>query len=272
MEFPRVLLVDDDPSFAHTITAVAKLAQIPLHYCCSTRGLTARMLEENDVIICDFEMPTISGVQLAKVIARTFPKLPLVLISAYTKPFRAERPAEVSLFITKYEGPRAILDAAIQLYQERAESDVTQSAMENGVKSHAPSSIEEVTKIGFDDVLNPATLKNLEALNSEDNPKFLQELFLLYLQHGPAAFFEMENRARSKQSDLMRSSAHRLKGLSFNLGATKLVEACQQIEEAGRNNDWTGIEEKIKAARHNLYLVFDFISLRLRDFSKGKEE
>ena len=64
-----------------------------------------------------------------------------------------------------------------------------------------------------------------------ENQEFINELKGLFLQHAPATYEEVLRLLEEGKIDSLKSQAHRLKGLAYNLAAEKLASVCAQIEE-----------------------------------------
>lgn len=82
----RILLVDDNPSVRHYLRAILEL-QSSWRVCAEARnGLEAlhRVLESPpDVILLDYQMPDLNGVDVAMQIRELFPDIPILMVTLH---------------------------------------------------------------------------------------------------------------------------------------------------------------------------------------------
>lgn len=82
----RILLVDDNPSVLHYLRAILEL-QTSWRVCGEARtGAEAlhKVLEAPpDVILLDYQMPDLNGVDIAKQIYELFPKIPILMVTLH---------------------------------------------------------------------------------------------------------------------------------------------------------------------------------------------
>jgi DNA-binding NtrC family response regulator len=110
---PRILLVDDDPSFGSILTRLAAAGNIHLEHRASPRGLdVSKVRESYDVIITDYDLENVTGIQLIHSLEACDQSLPTVLISSHQE-IRREMPRSVIYSLCKSEGPQRILVAAL---------------------------------------------------------------------------------------------------------------------------------------------------------------
>ena len=82
----RILLVDDNPSVRHYLRAILE-QQNTWQVCGEARtGAEAlhKVLESPpDLILLDYQMPDLNGVDVAKQISEMFPKIPILLVTIH---------------------------------------------------------------------------------------------------------------------------------------------------------------------------------------------
>jgi HPt (histidine-containing phosphotransfer) domain-containing protein len=81
-------------------------------------------------------------------------------------------------------------------------------------------------------LLDPAMISELREMPPSDGVSMLQELVDLFLQGAPARIAQI-GQAIENPSQLA-FHAHALKSMSLNLGAKRIVEIAQKLEELGR--------------------------------------
>lgn len=93
---PRILLIEDDTSIAASLQRV--LAQRGYEVILETRGDSGLRLTETsrfDVVLTDFKLPGLSGLDLVRQLREAKPRLPVILITAH-------RTTETAIEATKY--------------------------------------------------------------------------------------------------------------------------------------------------------------------------
>ena len=82
----RILLVDDNPSVRHYLRAI--LEQQPAWRVCGearTGAEALRMVLESppDLVLLDYQMPDLNGVDVARQISTLFPKIPILMVTIH---------------------------------------------------------------------------------------------------------------------------------------------------------------------------------------------
>jgi DNA-binding NarL/FixJ family response regulator len=82
----RILLVDDNPSVRHYLKAI--LEQQPEWRVCGEARSGAEALRKvieapPDLILLDYQMPDLNGVDVAKQIGELFPKIPILMVTLH---------------------------------------------------------------------------------------------------------------------------------------------------------------------------------------------
>ena len=92
------------------------------------------------------------------------------------------------------------------------------------------SSDESVTKSASEELLDQDVLADVLSLAGPDHPKFFSELVGLYETTG-AETLELMLQAEKAQDQVHLSRlAHKLKGMSINLGAKAVADHCARLE------------------------------------------
>jgi CheY-like chemotaxis protein len=91
-------------------------------------------------------------------------------------------------------------------------------------------------KIEAKPTLEPAALAELQSLADPDGPDIFGELVQLYLGDLPERMDGIRQAVAQADSAALRREAHRLKGSSQQMGATRLAALCLELENLGRNN------------------------------------
>ncbi len=97
----RILVVDDNPAFRHYLRAF--LEQHSTWQVCdeAQNGREAlQCLEEKnppDVILLDFQMPDLNGLDVARQITKLFPEIPILMVTIYLSRQLAEAARRVGI-------------------------------------------------------------------------------------------------------------------------------------------------------------------------------
>lgn len=111
---PKILLVDDDEVFGRTMQRYCIKMGVPLTYCSTVSQLEGFPVDAFDILICDFELQNINGVQLIRALSRRGTSVPVLLVSAYRDLGRILTKTSPP-FVSKEKGPEAILKEAMRL-------------------------------------------------------------------------------------------------------------------------------------------------------------
>jgi CheY-like chemotaxis protein len=106
---PTVLCVDDNAAFLAAFAAVLELAGFAVTTACDPiEGLALVKRRAFDLAILDYHMPGMTGVQLARKIRRSRPRMPMLLLSANESVPAAELHV-FNRYVTKGENVQAVL-------------------------------------------------------------------------------------------------------------------------------------------------------------------
>jgi len=103
MENPlvRILVVDDNPAVRHYLRAILE-QQSAWQVCDEARtgGEALQRVQKApppDLILMDFQMPDLNGLDVAKQIAQLFPKIPILLVTIHLSTQLAEAARKVGV-------------------------------------------------------------------------------------------------------------------------------------------------------------------------------
>lgn len=85
MIYGRVLLVDDDYNFRRSLSLLLKSVNLDVYEARNGKEAVEKLCENQDfdLIITDFRMEKVDGVELLKFVKINFPHIPVILITAY---------------------------------------------------------------------------------------------------------------------------------------------------------------------------------------------
>jgi two-component system invasion response regulator UvrY len=103
MEIPlvRILVVDDNPAVRHYLRAILE-QQSAWQVCDEARtgGEALQRVQKSpppDLILMDFQMPDLNGLDVAQQIAQLFPKIPILLVTIHLSTQLAEAAKRVGV-------------------------------------------------------------------------------------------------------------------------------------------------------------------------------
>ena len=81
----KVLVIDDKYSVAKVIAELISLVNLTAHVETNSEKVLQRLEEYNyDIIVCDYSMPNINGIQVSKMVKERYPEKPFVLLTGYS--------------------------------------------------------------------------------------------------------------------------------------------------------------------------------------------
>jgi len=218
MERPTLLIVDDDQTSLNLLTKlVSKLNYNVLQALDGATALKVMKKERVNLVIADYDMPKMNGIELLKNMKADFPTIPFILVTAHnnTKVIREAWDAGAFDFFSK---PVFIdrLNQTLRLAIECKAGALTRRKF---------SKLEEAKP--EPELLNVGVIRELAlALDRED-------LMNLFEEFDTNARIELEQLFRNsvaKNHNEVRFLAHRLCGASMNLGLMKFEESIRKIE------------------------------------------
>jgi len=115
---PRILVVDDDPTFGRIMQQAASKKGSALSYCKSIDELSKLQSWDYDVIVMDYDLGSITGFELTTYLEKfTSVEAPVILVSQAKLRGSQKWPQTIREFVHKGLGPFAILDAAFEAHE-----------------------------------------------------------------------------------------------------------------------------------------------------------
>ena len=227
----RLLLADDNP--INQKVGLSVLQKLGYRADVANNGLEVlKALDQKsyDILFLDVQMPEMDGLEATRRIRERWPEFQRPRIIAMTgHALMGDREkclaAGMDDFISK---PVRIgdLQAALErwgTYKSR-QSDTAYLRKER--LAHVP------------DLLDHAILAELREMPPADGVPMLRELVDLFLGNAPQRIAQIKQFLEDPPK--MAFHAHALKSMSLNLGAQKIVELCQKLEEMGHGGNVDG--------------------------------
>ncbi|GEM_PF-573203 len=115
----RILVVDDSPEVADTLRAMLETLNHRVEMAANGReALEMFTPDKYDLVVTDYAMPRMNGVELAETIKRRAPQQFVMMVTAYTFTLAAYdgRPLPVDCILNKPFRPRDFNDCLTQLF------------------------------------------------------------------------------------------------------------------------------------------------------------
>jgi signal transduction histidine kinase/HPt (histidine-containing phosphotransfer) domain-containing protein len=240
--FPlRVLLADDNE--INKKVGLSVLQKLGYRADVASNGLEVlKMLEQKayDIVFLDVQMPEMDGLEAARNIRQRWPD--------------AKRPRIIAMTGNAFLGDREkCLEAGMDDYISKpVRVGELQSALERWAsKVVKKSDTSFFTKQGITKTLLDQTLiSELRAMPPVGGATMLKELISLFLEQAPGRIAQINQFLGDPQK--MAFHAHALKSMSLNLGANRIAQLCQKLEEMAHS----GNEDSINRLAQELDATF----------------
>ncbi len=229
----RVLLADDNP--INQKVGLCLLQKLGYQADVASTGaevLKAVLQKPYDIIFLDVQMPEMDGLEVARQIrscssATSQPVLVAMTGAAFASDREKCLQAGMDDYISK---PVRIneLKAILERWGP-ARTGKTEQAL-----------VQQSTGVAAADLIDARVLDELRTLGPVDGVPMVRKLIELFIEDAPKRIEQLQH-ANGDPAKLA-FHAHALKAMGLNLGAKKVVEICQQLEEKARNGDLAGTE------------------------------
>jgi two-component system, sensor histidine kinase and response regulator len=163
------------------------------------------------LILMDCEMPGMDGFDTTRkirAIEGTAPRIPIIAVTAYAQ--RRDKEKCEASGMDGYLTKPLTLETLKKVLHEWIE----------------PNSSVQGANLSSD------TLNTLRNLKQEGEPDFLNELIDTYSRLAPSILSDLEKAVASRDSGRIKHLAHRLKGMSGNIGALSMQSLCERMQDS----------------------------------------
>ncbi len=252
---PTILIVDDDHV---SLSLLSKLVEkLDYNVVLAEDGMQAFDVirsETIDLVIADYDMPRVNGLELLAKVRAGFPRLPFILVTAYSN-LAVIREAWANGAFDFFQKP---------VYVDRLHQTI-RLAIEYGHLSIARRkfSATEMT-MPEQGLLNTGVIRELAAALERDDLLHIVEEFET---HARIELEQVLRHAMVKDATQVKSVAHRLAGTATNLGLTKISDEMRAIEAnpeapiANPENLDLCLEMSIHWLKHHLTQIFQDIAV-----------
>jgi len=221
----RVLLVEDNPINQEVASFILAHAGATLDIAANGRIALSMLMEDAayDVVLMDLQMPVMNGFEATAAIRAAGMDVPIVAMTANAMD----------------EDRQRSLDAGMQAHLAKPIDVDAMVATLSRVTQRTPAPDQESAPLTL-----PASLPHLPGIDLKSTlPRFAGnverfcELFIRFADGQAHTFGELREHVESGERGAAGQLAHRLRGVSANLGATDAAAAAHALEQALRDAD-----------------------------------
>ncbi len=193
------------------------------------QALDAMEKEKFDLVLLDLHMPIMGGLETARICRFTRngpsgPPLVALTADATQESKKACEEAGFDAYLTKPVEVKKLLEFLDSLTGITGHGATTTA---NAPTAGLPPSGQDVRS----EVIDPATFNELAALGGEED--FLEKLIQIFLETGEQKVADIEKAQLAGKYVLISELSHALKGSAGQIGATTLMELCDQMSRSG---------------------------------------
>jgi len=255
--FPLRLLLADDNSI-NVKVGLSVLQKLGYRADVASNGLEVLKLVEQksyDIILLDVQMPEMDGLEAARRICQQWTA--------------EKRPRMIAMTGNAFLGDREkCLEAGMDDYISKpVRVGELQAALERwGARIVKKTDTTFFTKQGITTTLLDQTLiSELRGMPPAGGATMLKELITLFFEHAPERIAQINQFLGDPQK--MAFHAHALKSMSLNLGANRIAQLCQKLEEMAHS----GNEESLTRLAQELDRTFRMTQKELRGLQDSEK-
>jgi CheY-like chemotaxis protein len=192
--------------------------------------------QEYDVIFMDIQMPEMGGVETTERIRKLLPQSQHPQIIAMTAhALSGDRERYLSQGLDGYLSKPVRLNDLLQILETiKPDSKDKKFAEPIGEAENMNGKESTSASTGYKVIDKRLIQAYLEAIDP-DSPEIIIEIISLLEQDLPGHIEKMEEAIRDQEMDILKRTAHTVKGEVSHFGAETLVTLCNQIEHAAAN-------------------------------------
>jgi PAS domain S-box-containing protein len=239
----HVLLVEDNPINQEVTREMLKKFGVTADIAGNGREAVAAVASHDyDLIFMDCQMPEMDGYQASRVIR-----------TAEQEKSDTTEMVIVALTANAMSGDRKkCLDAGMNDYLPKPFSgDQLRDMLDKWLPGGAAGNTRNVPDLHDGETPDNATSNVIDMEKIREIRDIMGEGFTrivdAFVENGSADLARLEEAAAENDLETLYTVAHRLKGSSGNLGATRLSELSRRLEQGSRTHDLVDVREQVRA-------------------------
>jgi signal transduction histidine kinase/CheY-like chemotaxis protein/HPt (histidine-containing phosphotransfer) domain-containing protein len=207
-----------------------------------------------DVVLMDVQMPILDGLEATRLIRISKPssELPIIAMTANATKRERERCLSSGMddFIAKPIQPKKINNLLAQWLQQKT------------VSNHSQFNAKQVDNCPLDDTLfpnaNDPNIIDIGVLNKllKSNPAKVKKFVHLFLQLADETVTEIKTAQQRHELEKINFIGHRMKSQARTVGAHRLGDLCQELEELSEDSTPKRVDGLIKELDHLMKQIY----------------
>ncbi|MCY3024247.1 MAG: response regulator, partial [Planctomycetota bacterium] len=248
----KILVAEDNPVNVKLVVRLLERAGVRADIADNgVKALQALKQKDYDLALMDVQMPEMDGVQVTQAVRelekRTSRHVPIVALTAHSMKGDREKLLASGMddYLSKPLNAGQFYEMVAK-YVPRAAGGALSAAGE-GPKSpvHAPAG----------QMLDPADLRN----RLGDDEELIREVLRMFLDEGEKTLAKAAESWKKGDAPGLKAVAHYFKGMSANVSAMALRDACRELEQKAAAGDLGGADELLERVKGLLGPTMDAI-------------
>ena len=258
----RVLVVDDSAVNREVVLQALGQYEIePVMVEDGKQAIDAFKRDVFDLVFMDCSMPEMDGFEATRRLreiqqVQQRAHVPIVALTAYVAEQVADQAREATMddIVVKPFTMECIGQCLNKwLKADEIEEEVETRSSDNDTKTENPAILNT-------NQLDESLLENLREIAGDGYDDMLYQLFFLYRENSRAAFKGLRDAVETGNVEDVQNAAHALKSMSLNIGARKVGDGCQRLEESAIHKQNDEFAAQFKEISENYSALMDYLN------------
>ncbi|MBT7951470.1 MAG: response regulator [Gammaproteobacteria bacterium] len=225
------------------------------------KAMDAWFSKEYAMLLTDCHMPEMDGFELAEAIRhdekKSGQRKPIIAITANALQGESERclAAGMDDYMTKPIDLKLLRDKLRKWMPHAQTSKASVNTIDLDIETKTEKLSEENKSVN--EVIDGQVLRNL--LGNNDDEMF-KKMISAFVKPSQDIVEEIKLGWKERSADAVRQSAHKLKSSARSIGALALADLCLTLERAGKDSDWSVIDDGVPNLDSLMHAVENYIS------------
>ena len=224
---PLILVAEDNPANQKLVDRMLKKLDLTADFVGNgSEAVSAARTIPYDLILMDCEMPEMDGFEATKRIrSESTVHVPIVAMTANA--MKGDREECIAAGMDDYLAKP--LDLSV--FCESLRKWLIGEASKKPTSFFRPKERVSLASVDY------TKLEANREFNEEGSPDIVMELIDIFIETAPEVRNRLIEVVNGRNSQLVKKVAHKLKGMSMNLAATKLIRLCEELEYRASKGD-----------------------------------